>query len=178
MTDSKTSRIALLNVEFESAVVDPEPVYADDEIGPGKTVTLHFALLLENGVHVDSNFDKEPVSFTVGDGNLLPGFEQVLMGLKAGNEGEFLLTPEAAFGVGNEDNIQRFPRYQFPPDLNLVPGLMINFADSAGNNQAGVVKQFDSAWVEVDFNHPLAGLVIRFKFHIHDVQLSQASTTQ
>ena len=47
-------------------------------IGPGKTVTLHFAIKLEDGQIVDSNFDKEPAVFTVGDGNLLEGFEKAL----------------------------------------------------------------------------------------------------
>jgi FKBP-type peptidyl-prolyl cis-trans isomerase SlpA len=141
-------------------------------------VTLHFALMLENREHIDSNFDRDPVRFTMGDGSLLPGFEQVLLGLKKGDTNEVLLAPGAAFGVVNEDNIQRFPRYQFPPDLDLTPGLVINFADSAGNNQAGVVKLFDSSWVVVDFNHPLAGRTILFRFHIHDVQLLQTSAAQ
>ena len=175
---SNATLIALRNLEVDGPVAEVEPCYADDEIGPGKTVTLHFALTLENGEPVDSNFDKVPVCFNVGDGNLLPGFEQALMGLKAGDEDKVLLAPGSAFGAINEDNIQRFPRYQFPPDLALAAGLVINFADAAGNNQAGVVRQFDSAWVEVDFNHPLAGRSILFKFHIYDVQPLQMSDVQ
>ena len=196
MTDNKSSRIVVRDVGFEPAVVEPPAKYADDEIGPGKIVTLHFALMLEDSSEntaednseenseenakgnalIDSNFAKEPVRFTIGDGNLLPGFEHVLLGLKAGAADEVVLAPGDAFGLANDDNIQRFARYQFPPDLALAAGLVINFADSTGNNQAGVVKEFDSALVEVDFNHPLAGRNIRFKFHIHDVQLLQAST--
>ena len=178
MSDSKSDLIAVRNIEFDAPIVELAHDYAADEIGPGKIVTLNFALMLENHEPVDSNFDKPPVSFTVGDGSLLAGFEQVLMGLKAGNADELTISPGAAFGLVNEDNVQRFPRYQFPPDLVLAMGLVINFADSAANNQAGVVKQFDSAWVEVDFNHPLAGRSIRFKFHIHDVQLPQKSNVQ
>jgi FKBP-type peptidyl-prolyl cis-trans isomerase SlpA len=175
MLERKSKLIAVRNVEFESPI---ERQYADDEIGPGKSVTLHFELRLENDELIDSNFDKEPVSFTIGDGNLLAGFEQVLMGLKAGDANEVLIVPNAAFGDVNEDNIQRFPRYQFPPDLALAAGLVINFSDIAGNNQAGVVRNFDSAWVKVDFNHPLAGRNIRFKFHIHNVQVSTTSAEQ
>lgn len=174
MPDSKSKLITVRNVAFDEPPSAPAPNYADDEIGPGKIVTLHFALLLENGEIIDSNFAGQPVSFTVGDGSLLAGFEQVLMGLQAGAKNEVLLAPDAAFGAVNEDNVQRFARYQFPPDLTLAAGLVINFADSAGNTQAGVVKNFDSAYVEVDFNHPLAGRSIRFKFHIHDVQIAKA----
>jgi FKBP-type peptidyl-prolyl cis-trans isomerase SlpA len=178
MSGRKDSRIEVHNVEFDIPIAEPVDRYSADEVGPGKVVTLHFALMLENGEPIDSNFGKSPVSFTVGDGSLLPGFEKALLGQKAGATNEILILPDAAFGQINEDNIQRFPTYQFPPDLGLEAGLVINFADSAGNNQAGVVKQFDIAWVEVDFNHPLAGRSIKFRFHIHAVQQSQTSNVQ
>lgn len=58
----------------------------DLTIGPGTQVTLHFALELEDGSVVDSNFDREPVTFVMGDGNLLPGFEEALLGLQAADE--------------------------------------------------------------------------------------------
>jgi FKBP-type peptidyl-prolyl cis-trans isomerase SlpA len=69
----------------------------------------------------------------------------------------------------NEDNVQRFPQYQFAPDLALGAGVMIEFADATGNKQAGVVRSIDKQWVEVDFNHPLAGRSIRFIVHVYDV---------
>ena len=53
-------------------------------IGPDTQVTLHFAIELEDGSLVDSTFDKTPATFIVGDGNLLPGFEQALFGLTQG----------------------------------------------------------------------------------------------
>ncbi|MDY6983738.1 MAG: peptidylprolyl isomerase [Pseudomonadota bacterium] len=142
-------------------------------MGPGKQVTLHFSLALADAAKgseaIDSNFDKEPVSFTIGDGNLLPGFEEALFGLGAGDRREFVLPPEQAFGNVNEDNVQRFPVYQFPPDVALSPGLMLEFGDAAGNNQAGVVRSVDKQYVDVDFNHPLAGRAIRFSVHVHAV---------
>ncbi len=139
-------------------------------IGPGRRVTLHFELRLDSGEVVDSNFGLEPVTFTVGDGNLLPGFEQALFGLAADAQREFALEPELAFGAVNEDNVQSFPLYRFPPDLTLAPGVMVEFADAAGNTQAGVVRNAGKQKVEVDFNHPLAGRTIRFSVHVHKVE--------
>ena len=69
-------------------------------IGQESRVTLHFALKLEDGNVVDSTFDKQPASFKVGDGNLLPGFEQALFGLKAGGGLPALLAQPAALGRG------------------------------------------------------------------------------
>ena len=63
-------------------------------IGPDREVTLHFALKLENGDVVDSTFDKQPATFKVGDGNLLPGFEVALYGFKAGDKRSLQIEPE------------------------------------------------------------------------------------
>lgn len=144
----------------------PEREYAEDQIGPGSSVTLHFEVSLPGGEVIDSNFSGPPATFTVGDGNLLPGFERAIFGMREGQESTLRLEPEQAFGERNEDNIQTFPRYRFPADLALEKGLMINFADASGYEQAGVVTEFDSAQVVVDFNHPLAGRDISFRVSI------------
>ena len=63
-------------------------------IQQGSLVTLHFALALQDGSVVDDNFAGEPASFKIGDGNMLPGFEAQLNGLRAGEEIEKVLAPE------------------------------------------------------------------------------------
>lgn len=141
----------------------------DLTIGPGTQVTMHFALELEDGSVVDSNFDAEPVTFVVGDGNLLPGFEEALLGLQAGDEKSFVITPEKGFGGYNPENIQEFPRDQFPEDVELSEGLVLSFADAQNNEVPGVVQEFDERTVTVDFNHPLAGRDIEFSVRIIDV---------
>lgn len=141
-------------------------------VAPGRRVTLHFSLTLEDGAVVDSCFERAPVSFTVGDGSLLPDFEQSLFGLRAGQTRETLLPPERAFGLPAPGNVQRFPRFRFPPDLQLTEGLVMDFADSNGYSQAGVVRRFDSQFVHIDFNHPLAGRSILFRASIVAVEPS------
>ena len=173
--NNKRPEVEVLNLITLDELEDDRPEsssdYAHDEIGPGREVTLHFALTLADDPQqlIDSNFDRDPVSFEVGDGNLLAGFERVLFGLKAGAEQEFLIPARNAFGERNSDNIQRYPRYQFPADLLMEKGLMINFADAAGNEQAGIIHGFDADNVDVDFNHPLAGRDILFRVAIKEV---------
>ncbi|HSC84990.1 MAG TPA: FKBP-type peptidyl-prolyl cis-trans isomerase, partial [Pseudomonas sp.] len=82
----------------------------EQRIGPDKEVTLHFALKLANGDVVDSTFDKNPATFKVGDGNLLPGFEAALYGFKAGDKRCVQIEPENAFGQPNPQNVQVMPR--------------------------------------------------------------------
>lgn len=144
---------------------------SEQRIGQNSTVTLHFALKFDNGDVVDSNFEKDPATFTVGDGSLLPGFERVLFGLKAGDKRTFEILPEQGFGTPNEQNLQVMPRNQFD-SMDLDYGVLVIFKDAAGGEMPGVVKEFDDKQVTVDFNHPLAGKVITFDVEIVAVQNS------
>jgi len=138
-------------------------------IGPDREVTLHFALKLENGDVVDSTFDKQPATFKVGDGNLLPGFEVALYGFKAGDKRSLQIEPENAFGQPNPQNVQVMPRGQFQ-DMELSEGLLIIFNDAANAELPGVVKAFDEQQVTIDFNHPLAGKTLSFDVEIIEVR--------
>ena len=138
-------------------------------IGPDREVTLHFALKLENGDVVDSTFDKQPATFKVGDGNLLPGFEVALYGFKAGDKRSLQIEPENAFGQPNPQNVQVMPRGQFQ-DMELCEGLLIIFNDAANTELPGVVKTFDEQQVTIDFNHPLAGKTLSFDVEIIEVR--------
>jgi len=135
-------------------------------VGPGTEVTLHFAIKLEDGSVVDSNFESEPATFTVGDKNLLDGFEQVLFGLAPGDKDSFTLAPEQGFGQRNPNNIQEIPRASFTLDEELEPGLMLSFADASEQELPGLVVEFDDKTVTVDFNHPLAGRNLVFDVEI------------
>lgn len=141
----------------------------DLRIGSDKEVTLHFAIKLDNGDVVDSTFDKNPATFKVGDGNLLPGFEQAIYGLKAGDKRTLEISPEQGFGQGNPQNLQVMPRSQFQ-DMELSEGLLVIFNDAANTELPGVVKTFDEKQVTIDFNHPLAGKTLSFDVEIIEVK--------
>ena len=132
-------------------------------------VTLNFSLALEDGTVVDSNIDADPVTFTVGDGNLLVGFERAMFGLKAGDEKALTILPEQGFGMPNPNNLQEIPKSDFPEDLTLEPGLMLSFADAQATELAGVIKEIQDDTILVDFNHPLAGRTLIFTVKIHSV---------
>ncbi|TWI54325.1 FKBP-type peptidyl-prolyl cis-trans isomerase SlpA [Pseudomonas duriflava] len=134
-------------------------------IGPDTRVTLHFAIKLENGDIVDTTFDKAPAAFRVGDGNLLPGFEQALFGLPEGAKTSLTILPEQGFGQPNPQNLQTMPRENFE-SMDLSTGLLIIFTDAAGGEMPGVVKTFDEQNVVIDFNHPLAGRTLTFDVEI------------
>ena len=141
-------------------------------IGRGAEITFNFSLALEDGHIIDSNFESSPARFLLGDGSLLPGFEEVLEGLVAGSEARFLVPPEKAFGQHNPQNVQLIKRSLFDQD-ELQPGLVISFQNGDGE-LPGVVQSLTEEEVMVDFNHPLAGQSIVFTVKIIDVQLQSA----
>lgn len=138
-------------------------------IAPGSQISMHFALKLEGGDTVDSTFGNNPARFVLGDGNLLPGFEEFLIGLTTGDHRTFSLPPEKAFGQPNPQNVQEMKRNTFPVDMPVAPGLMVSFADAQGAELPGVISRVDGDWVTVDFNHPLAGKTLQFEVQILEV---------
>jgi len=142
----------------------------DLQITESTKVSLNFSITLDSGEVIDSNFDHEPASFVMGDGSLLPGFEACLVGMKGGDEGVFIITPEQGFGEPQEANYQDIPRHTFSNDSELEIGMVFSFADAAGSELPGIVDSFDEDTVRVNFNHPLAGRTLRFEVKIDRVE--------
>ena len=85
----------------------------DVPVSEGTRIFLNFSLSLEDGSEVDSNFGGEPVNFVYGDGSLMPGFEQLLLGMEAGQRNMFTVLPEKAVVQPNETNVQCISREDF-----------------------------------------------------------------
>ncbi|MBV1882915.1 MAG: FKBP-type peptidyl-prolyl cis-trans isomerase [Pseudomonadales bacterium] len=136
-------------------------------IDDDKQITLHFSVLFMDGSIVDSTRDNEPATFQYGDGSLLPGFEQALLGLKVGDKRSILIESANGFGERNDKNMQEISRSRFSDEMVLEPGTMISFANAGdGGELPGVVQKIENEIVTVDFNHPLAGRDLTFEVEI------------
>ena len=129
---------------------------------PNAELSLHFTLRLDNGDIVDSTEGKPAARMRMGDGKLLPTFEQFLLGMTEGESGSFNVLPAQAFGQHNSSNVQSFKRSQFA-GMVLECGAVVSFADAAGSELPGVVAALNGDDVTVDFNHPLAGKSLVFE---------------
>jgi FKBP-type peptidyl-prolyl cis-trans isomerase SlpA len=143
-------------------------------INPQSRVTLHFALQVkpaesQESIVIDSTFDKSPATFLMGDGSLLPGFEQKLLGLAAGDEKTFVLPAREAFGEIHPDSIHVLDVKQFN-HMELSEGLVVSFEGAGKRPMPGVVKKIAGNAVTVDFNHPLAGQTVHFVVKILNVE--------
>jgi len=137
-------------------------------------VTLHFSLSVkqtgvEGDLIIDSTFDKQPASFVMGDGSLLPDFEKKLLGLHAGDEKIFLLPASEAFGEINPESIHAIDKRQFI-NIELSEGLIVSFDGAGKQPMPGIVKKIDGDKVTIDFNHPLAGQAVTFSVKIIAVE--------
>ncbi|MCB1646614.1 MAG: peptidylprolyl isomerase [Pseudomonadales bacterium] len=138
-------------------------------VGPGTRVMLTFTLSLLSGEKIDSTGSK-PAELIIGDGKLLPGFESAMFGMFPGDEAALTIPAAQGFGEHQEDNVQKIRRSQFPVNMELAEGLMMSFADAQNAELPGVIAAFDDDYVEVDFNHPLAGRDLLFDVKIVEVE--------
>lgn len=142
-------------------------------IQTGSRVAMHFTLrLAQEDFLVDSTRDDgAPFEFVAGDGELVPGLEQRLLGMCAGDRAVYEIPAEEAYGPGtlSDDDIQNVAREEFPSGIELEPGMVIGFTLPSGEEVPGTVMGFTEDIVSVDFRHPLAGHDLVFEVEILDV---------
>ena len=148
-------------------------MFVNYPISPESTVTLHLSLALEDDTVVESTFDDEPLTFTMGDGTLVEGLELGLYGMKAGATQRLVLQPEQAFGLHDPDKRHQLARADFSAELQLEPGVIIGFDTPSGEELSGTIVSLTDETVDVDFNHPLAGRVVVFEVEIISVVPAQ-----
>ena len=132
----------------------------------GSKVKVHYTGKLEDDNVFDSSTGREPLEFTVGSGQLIPGFEQGVMGLKTGDKKTIELEPDQAYGQIREDLVNEVPRE------NLPEGVQIGQALQAQTEQGPVrvtVVELNETMGKVDANHPLAGKKLIFDLEVVEV---------
>jgi FKBP-type peptidyl-prolyl cis-trans isomerase SlpA len=129
-------------------------------------VTLFYRLGLTDDQLLEENFDDEPMTVTLGKGEMAEGLELALIGLNEGDEQTIDIGPDLAFGFVDETLFRALPRTEFDPQLELEHGLIIEFANEDGNTLPGTIISFDDDQVQIDLNHPLAGQTVRYSVKI------------
>jgi FKBP-type peptidyl-prolyl cis-trans isomerase SlpA len=146
------------------------------KITPNSIVTLHHQLGFTDGSLLEDTFEQEPMTFRLGTGELAEGLELSLMDLTEGEEQTLDIGPDLAFGFPDEALIHSLQRDEFAEDFELETGLIIEFSTPSGETLPGTILDFDEQQVKVDFNHPLAGHVVRYRVKIVDIENQVAET--
>ena len=136
----------------------------------GNVVQVHYTGTLSNGEVFDSSEGRDPLQVTIGQGQLISGFENSLMGMGLNDKKTFTIEPEEAYGPRNEEAIRRFPRKELPPDLNVQEGQMLALTTPQGQQLPAKVAQLDDENITLDLNHPLAGESLTFEIEVVGIE--------
>ena len=140
------------------------------EISDGMTVCLDYTLRLEGGEVVDTSEDREPIEFVQGQQQIVPGLEQELYGMVAGDEKSVVVEPPQGYGERNPDASQVVPRDAFEDGFEPESGMPIRVSDDSGRTATAFIAEVNDQSVKLDFNHPLAGETLHFDVEVVDVR--------
>jgi FKBP-type peptidyl-prolyl cis-trans isomerase SlyD len=134
-----------------------------------KVVTFHYMLKNADGEQMESSHDGDPITYLHGTNNIVTGLEKAMEGHAIKDSFTAKLEPEEAYGVRNENNIQRVPLKRLKGIGKISVGQVLNLQTNKGQVQVTVLKvgRFN---VDVDGNHPLAGQQLTFDVEVADIR--------
>ena len=138
-------------------------------IKDGDTVSVHYTGTLTSGEVFDSSLEREPLKFTLGMGQLIPGFERAIMGLSVGQKATTNIPSKEAYGEHNSDMVLEVPKNQLPPELDAQVGMQLQLNQPDGQAIPVQITQIKEEMVTIDANHPLAGKNLNFDIEIIEI---------
>lgn len=140
------------------------------KIGENKVGSIHYTVYLEDGSVADTSVGEEPLEFLFGYENIVPGLEDALEGLVAGDKKTVVVAPDDAYGEFIADDFQEVPREQFPDDAPLELGMQLVLEDEEGFHVPATIDKIEGDTVTLNFNHPLAGKTLKFDVEVISVR--------
>ena len=138
-------------------------------ISDGKFVSLEYTLTLEDKKVLDTNVGGDPLNYTQGTQQIIPGLEVALLGMKPGERKQVIIEPKNGYGEIDEKRIKEIPIEQIPADARKV-GMQLEGQSPNGQVIHSTVKEIKEKMIVLDFNHPLAGKKLFFDVKILDVK--------
>lgn len=135
----------------------------------GDTVAVHYTGRLEDGEVFDSSAGGDPIQFTVGEAQVIPGFEAAVVGREVGDKATVKIPPEQAYGERDDKLVQQLDRAQIGGE-GLDVGQRVSLQDQAGRPFQAEVVEADESSITLDFNHMLAGKTLAFEIELVAVE--------
>ena len=132
----------------------------------GDTVKIHYTGTLDDGTQFDSSAGRDPLQFTVGSGQVIPGFDQAVEGMAVGDKKTVNIEPEQAYGPRHEQMIQEVPKSALPDGLEPEVGMGLQAQGPDGRALQLTVTAVGDDTITVDGNHPLAGKALNFDIEL------------
>ncbi|HEY4343996.1 MAG TPA: peptidylprolyl isomerase [Parvibaculum sp.] len=132
----------------------------------GDTVQVHYTGTLSDGSVFDSSRESSPIGFTLGTGQVIPGFDSAVIGMEIGDKKTFTIPSAEAYGDHDPRMVQDVPRTEMPGDMDIFLGMSLTASGSDGREIALVVTELTDTTVRLDANHPLAGQDLTFAIEL------------
>jgi len=140
------------------------------KIEKGNKVKVHYVGTLEDGEEFDNSYKRgEPIEFTVGQGQMIKGFDNGVLDLEVGDKKTLNLTPEDAYGPVDERAHIPVERNNFPPDFKFEIGEMVQGRTQQGMPINAKILEISDNEVLLDMNHPLAGKSLNFDVEVMEI---------
>lgn len=132
----------------------------------GDTVHVHYRGTFDDGTEFDSSSGSDPIAFTIGSGQVIPGFENAIEGMAAGDRKTERIEAGNAYGDHRDELVFTVPREQMPDGADVEVGDMLQVGFPDGSNAAVQVAAMDELSVTLDANHPMAGKDLTFELEL------------
>ena len=133
------------------------------------TVTVNYTGKLDDSTVFDSSIGKEPLQFTIGADQMIPGFEKAVIGMKVGESKTVTIPPEEAYGSYREDLVQEVNREELPLDMEPEVGMVLQGSMMNGQVAMFAVTDVSETTVTLDANHPLADQKLTFEIELLEI---------
>jgi peptidylprolyl isomerase len=138
-------------------------------VQPGDTVRVHYIGTLADGTEFDSSQGREPLEFTAGQGQVIPGFDEAVMGMEPGQTQTVTLPADEAYGDRDEDRVIEVDRSMLPPDAVPTVGDQVVLGTEEGQRIPAWIVEVHDDTVVLDANHPLAGEELTFEITLESM---------
>ncbi len=135
----------------------------------GDTVKVHYTGTLDDGRVFDTSKDRDPLEFKVGEGQIIPGFEQGVVGMEVGETRDIEVAPENAYGSRQEELVMEVPAGEFPDHITPEVGMQLQIKQQDGTPFGVVITDVADEAVTLDANHPLAGQTLYFQVELVEI---------
>ena len=132
-------------------------------------VKVHYSGTLSDGTIFDSSLEREPFEFTIGQGMVVPGFENGIVGMNEGETKTVSISADDAYGPYKDDLVGVIDKSRIPEDIDLDVGMVLQMRSPEGGITNVTVADISDAGVTIDLNHPLAGKDLVFEIKLMEV---------
>jgi len=135
----------------------------------GDTVRVHYTGKVKDGTVFDSSINRDPLEFTLGEGLLIPGFEQAVLGMSPGESKTVEVPADQAYGPHRKEMVVEIDRREFPPHFHPEVGQQLQIPRPDGRVTRLIVTEVSEETVTLDANHPLAGQDLIFDIQLLEI---------